>query len=150
MVHGSRLNEYFLYHGAPHDIIDSICRGGFDPRRGGTNAGKMFGVGSYFAENASKSDRYAEPNGDNEHCMVVARVCLGATHMTKDACWDFTMPPDRSDGNGPLDSVTAEKRTAGGQVDHREYMTYNKAQALPEYCIWYVHESTCQCVRCSP
>jgi hypothetical protein len=35
-----------------------------------------------------------------------------------------------------------------GVVDHREHIVYKGAQAFPEYCIWYVHDGTCQCARC--
>jgi ubiquitin len=154
MVHGSYLNEYFLYHGTANPVIEKICTGGFDPRRGGTSAGKLFGVGSYFAENASKADRYSEANAEGERQMLVARVCLGTTHMTETAMQNATMPPERSDGKAPLDSVTAEKNDPSpgsgkkGVVDHREYIVYKGTQAFPEYCIWYVHDDTCQCARC--
>ena len=45
-------NEYLLFHGCPVGAIESICRNGFDPQLGGAT-GKMFGLGTYFAENAS-------------------------------------------------------------------------------------------------
>jgi large subunit ribosomal protein L40e len=148
---GSTLNEYFLFHGAPSAVLQRICEGGFDPRRGGANAGKMFGTGTYFAENASKADRYSEPSGGaagGERSVLMARVCLGATHVTRVSMPTATMPPDRQDGKAPLDSVTAEKATQGGAVDLREYVVYTASQALPEYRIWYKHDQRCECARC--
>ena len=116
----------------------------------------MFGVGTYFAENASKADRYtwsALQERTQERCMLVARVCLGSTHITPIAMQAATIPPDRPDGSGnPLDSVTAEKRNRGtglgGAVDLREYVVYDKGQALPEYKIWYAHVGHCECAQC--
>jgi hypothetical protein len=157
MVHGSTLNEYFLFHGTSKEATEKICTGGFDPRRGGTSAGKLFGVGAYFAENSSKADRYTEPAEGRiggERQMLVARVCLGATHITATQMTTATMPPERPDGKAPLDSVTAEMRDPpqgrNGVVDFREYIVYQGAQALPEYCITYVHEQGCRCARCVP
>ena len=118
----------------------------------------MFGVGSYFAENASKADRYTwsatgRQQRTQERCIIVARVCLGSTHITPIGMPAATMPPNRLDGSGsPLDSVTAEKRNRatgfGGAVDLREYVVYDKGQALPEYKIWYKHEQRCECAQC--
>lgn len=156
-VHGSPVNEFFLWHGAPEGTIDAICRGGFDPRRGGANAGKLFGVGSYFAENASKADRYVKPERgappDAHLCMILARVCLGKTHVTKEKTPSLHLPPDRDDHPAPapsLDSVTAEVQARGGCVDYREYIVYKGAQANPEYCVWYEHAPSCMCAKCDP
>jgi hypothetical protein len=78
-LHGTTLNAYFLFHGAPLEVIESTCEVGFDPRRGGTNAGKLFGVGAYFVESASKSDRYTTAGavrggGKTVQCVLLARV----------------------------------------------------------------------------
>merc|ERR1712129_223168 len=54
------LNEHFAFHGAQESVIEHICRGGFDPQRGGEGAGRLFGVATYFAANASKSDIYTD------------------------------------------------------------------------------------------
>ncbi|KAL8437167.1 hypothetical protein ACSSS7_001146 [Eimeria intestinalis] len=55
------LNEYFLFHGCTEERAALIALSGFDFRRGGENGGKLFGVGTYFAPNASKADVYARP-----------------------------------------------------------------------------------------
>ena len=75
------LNEYFLFHGTNYDNVRQIIEHGLDPQRGGS-ASARFGYGTYFAENASKSDFYttcdqcaARPSGvwkvppSNRHAM---------------------------------------------------------------------------------
>ena len=58
-VDTDELNEHFLFHGTTADVLNKICKGGFDPQRGGEEAvGKMFGTATYLAANASKSDIY--------------------------------------------------------------------------------------------
>ena len=60
--HGLALNEAILFHGIPVDIVDRLLLQGLDPRRAGSNAGKMFGSGIYLADLSSKSDIYTTPN----------------------------------------------------------------------------------------
>eukprot|EP01048_Picozoa_sp_COSAG05_P016077 COSAG05_NODE_2023_length_3681_cov_2.114182_4_plen_116_part_00 len=44
----------------------------------------MFGVGSYFASNSSKSDNYTKPAGPGGlRCLLVVRVCLGEPYKAK-------------------------------------------------------------------
>ena len=143
-----------------------ICAGGFDPRRGGRNMGKMFGVGTYFAHNSSKADIYSQPEQepaltytDGLQCVFLARVCLGepfyATRksVTPAAMSALMMPPDRADQAVPCDSVVGEVQ--GGQppgeegyVMFREYVIYHTNQAIPEYLIYYKHKDSCRCSKC--
>ncbi|KAL6054135.1 Poly [ADP-ribose] polymerase [Balamuthia mandrillaris] len=50
-------NEYHLFHGLNHKIVDKICESGFDERV--SNLAGMFGCGIYFAEDSSKSSQYS-------------------------------------------------------------------------------------------
>ena len=59
-MHDMDSNEHILFHGAPPAKIERICKGGFDPQRGGEATAKLFGVTTYFATNSSKSDDYTE------------------------------------------------------------------------------------------
>ena len=129
---GIDANEFLLYHGAPSEIIQQLQLSGLDPRRGGENAGKMFGVGTYLATNASKSDIYTKPNAEGERCVVVVRAALGEAHRTKVPMRNANKPPDRSDGRGPLNSVVALTQAAGGCVEHPEFIVYKEAQTLPQ------------------
>jgi ubiquitin len=61
----------------------------------------------------------------------------------------MTIPPERDDGRGPLNSLVAlTKGAEGGSVEHREYVVYKETQALPQYAVWYVHDDTCRCTHC--
>jgi hypothetical protein len=143
------LNEYYLYHGSSHETIDEITRGGFDPRRGGETTGQMFGRARYFAPNASKADFYAQANDDGICCMIVARVCLKATHLTKTSMPEAVRPPNAPGSTLPCDSVIAATRSKGGCVDLPEAMIYSEGQALPEYLIYYRHADACVCHWCA-
>ena len=146
--HGLKLNEFLLYHGAPHDIVERLSMQGLDPRYAGENAGKLFGAGSYFAANSSKSDIYTTPNAAGERCILICRVCLGEGSLTKESCPSVTRPPERPDGRGPLNSIVAVTQSNGGCVEHPEFIVFKEAQALPEFAIWYKHRAGCQCTHC--
>lgn len=148
---GVDLNELFAFHGASHRAISDICRGGFDAQRGGEVVGKMFGVASYFAINSSKSDIYTDDQmgGDRlsrsaERKMIIARLVLGRSFKTTEPCPDKHRPPDG------FNSVWAERRDAGGCVDHREIMIYKDQQALPVFVVTYRHacEEASLCAEC--
>lgn len=145
------LNEYILFHGCPSKVVEQIQDTGLDPQRGGEH-GKMFGIGAYFAENASKSDYYTtcedcSTSGSCKHpgkerCILVARVLLGETKLTKSPCKKSTRAPDGHD------SIMAVKREHGGAVDHMEFVTYKEQNALVRYLIYYRHKSDCPCHNC--
>ena len=150
-LQGIELNEFLLYHGAPHDKIDTLQMQGLDPRLGGTNRGKMFGVGTYLASNSSKSDVYAAPNAAGERCILVVRTCLGEPYRVKkhdQSMRNWSMPPKRPDGKGSLSSVVALTLAEGGAVHNREYVVYKDTHSLPEYTIHYRHAWDCKCVGC--
>ena len=157
------LNEYFLFHGTNYDSIDQIIEHGLDPQRGGDSAGALFGIGTYFAENASKSDFYttcdqcvARPSADGKchhptgmRCMIVAQVLLGKTYPVRtDMNRNRLRAHDREDGKGPYDSHTALKRADGGCVDHMEFIIFKEQRALVRFVIFYKHQETCQCKDC--
>ena len=147
--HGLALNEAILFHGIPVDIVDRLLLQGLDPRRAGSNAGKMFGSGIYLADLSSKSDIYTTPNENGERCILCVRTCLGEAYKATARDETMTIPPERDDGRGPLNSVVALRRGAeGGAVEHREFIVYKEAQLLPQYAVWYRHRSTCECTHC--
>lgn len=147
-------NEHFLFHGCPSAAVEEIVRYGFDPRRGGESAGKMFGLATYMALNASKADIYTEPfptlrlPRQADRRLFIARALLGEAYRATAATPTATRPPDGSDGR-PLDSVWADVRGNGGAVDHAEAMIYDKGQAYPEMLVTYSHRATCGCAECS-
>ena len=119
-----------------------------DPRRAGSNFGKLFGMGTYLALNASKSDIYTTPNADGERCVLVVRAALGEPHLTKEAMARTTMPPERRDGRGPLSSVVALTAAEGGCVEHPEFIVYKESATLAQFAIWYKHKPGCKCTHC--
>ncbi|CAE8592873.1 unnamed protein product [Polarella glacialis] len=146
------LNEHLLFHGALPEIIEKICKGGFDPRRGGEGVGAMFGTATYFAINASKSDIYTEEfarrrQRSTQRTMIVARVALGAGFRTCEPQKKWSRPPDGPDGL-PFDSVWAANTASGGCVDHVEVMIYDKSQAMPMFLVDYRHTEQCRCAEC--
>ena len=145
---GLKLNERLLYHGAPSELIERLRLQGLDPRRAGSNFGKLYGHGVYLAANSSKSDIYTKPNADGERCILVVRACLGETHRAPRAMQNILMPPERSDKRGPLNSVTALRTDQGGVVEHSEFIVYKESQCLPEFAIWYKHKDGCNCTHC--
>jgi hypothetical protein len=48
-----------------------------------------------------------------------------------------------------FDSVLGQSRAEGGIVDHREYVVFDKAQAVPIAVVTYRHSAACKCSRCS-
>jgi hypothetical protein len=155
------LRDYLLYHGAEGSIVERICTKGFDPQRGGENAGKMFGVGAYFAENASKADFYAIPDPDRspqgQRATLVTRVLLGdAFRASKETIEklpertlnNYTHAPRKPGSIDHYDSVCGLRRNENGLVDHREYVVYKDDQALPLAVIRYRHLKQCKCNNC--
>lgn len=149
----SRLNEHLLFHGAPPSAIDKICKGGFNPQRGGESSGNMFGTAAYFAANSSKCDIYTEERTSMlprtaVRTIIIARVALGESYRAGRPLWGISRPPDSEDGSDEYDSVWADVLSNGGCVDHLETMVYSESQALPVALVDYRHVETCQCAEC--
>lgn len=142
MCPGACLNEYLLFHGAPHNSIETIAQSGFDPQRGGEAVGCMFGIGTYFADLSSKADFYAKPDAAGTRSIIIARVLLGNSYATKEKMPKQHRAPDEHH------SVQAIARSEGGCVDHQEYIVYKEQQALPLYVLRYRHAQTCACALC--
>ena len=143
-----RVNEYLLFHGAKSEIIERLTLQGLDPRFAGENAGALFGQGSYLALNSSKSDLYTRPNAHGERCVLLVRACLGETHWAEQPMRGAMRPPDRPDGRGPLNSISAVTIVDGGCVEYPEFIAFDKGQTLPQFAIWYKHAPLCKCTHC--
>mmetsp|Transcript_140761 Transcript_140761/g.449978 ORF Transcript_140761/g.449978 Transcript_140761/m.449978 type:complete len:599 (+) Transcript_140761:45-1841(+) len=149
---GVQMNECLLFHGGKDADLDRICQAGFDPRLGGQSTGRLFGRGTYFAENFSKADLYAgsRPFGKPSGTMsvLVARVALGQAYRTLVPMNDIALPPQRPGTRDPYDAVWVRPKEDGGCVDHAEYVIYKDSQAVPMYRIRYRHDESCWCSRC--
>ena len=154
------LNEYLLFHGCPYQVADHVARHGLDPQRGGEVVGAVFGRGTYFAQNASKSDFYTTcsecwstscqdcTHAEGERCLLIARVLLGESKIVRqEHCRGIPRAPVRSDGL-PYDSLTALTKADGGQVDHMEFVIFKEQLSLVQYLVYYRHKMTCECHNC--
>ncbi len=89
-----------VYHGTTEKAAASICEYGFDPTYNKRNA---YGIGSYFAKNASYSKDYAPPrSGDAISFMFVCKILLGnsgkygSSHKINTATHDSSTDPSNS------------------------------------------------------
>lgn len=127
------INELQLFHGTSSPMaVQAILIQNFDCRLAGKNAA-VFGKGSYFAVDASYSDRYAEPEDSNySRWMFLARVLAGKSAVGKR---EYTRPP-------PLDPHLAHGPLYDSCVDNKEkpkiYAIFDDDQCYPEYVIGYV------------
>ena len=110
------MNEYHLYHGAEHGLIDRLVMQGLDPRYGGERTGKLFGVGTYFASNSSKADIYTTPTSTGERCQLVVRVCLGEAHKAKAGGADAAGGEDKGASSGAAPKAAGKAPKAAGKA----------------------------------
>lgn len=122
--------EKMLFHGARvRANMDAITNFGFDMRVAATG---MYGVGIYFAVNATYSDHgYVLQNKDKSKEMFICRVTCGQ-HVPGNSALRRPPPKDVKVPNGELyDSVTD---TGKPNIMH---IVFNNAQAYPEYIVKY-------------
>jgi hypothetical protein len=133
------VNEFYLFHGTTPDAVNLIHKQGFRIDLAGSNAGKAFGNGAYFAECSSKSDEYAQDDRNNIHLrgvygMLLCRVVCG--NMKKLEQFDqsahrFVQSPSPPN----YDSVLGDREAAAGT--YREFIVYEETQIYPEFIILY-------------
>jgi len=140
----TRTNEVYLLHGMRDGVQEKIALKGFEERLAGTGAGTIYGLGSYFAENACKADQYCTPNKEQEFHMFLARVTLGghcyacndtktsiAGHFGGQRVEQWKMLPEVQ-GTGVTYSSLV-----GTALARREFVVFRGIQAYPEYLITY-------------
>ena len=127
-------NERQLFHGTSRsDVVQSIFTQNFDWRCAGKNA-TAFGKGSYFASDASYSDKYTGSDrrgSDSKHWMFMARVLLG--DYTQGHC-DYVRPPPK-DGNAPYGELYDS--CVNRQPQPFIFVIFDHDQCYPEYVICY-------------
>ena len=128
---GQSPEERWLFHGTSREIMDPICQQGFDWRLSGTKHGAVYGMGSYFAIEASYSHKYSLRPLQGCWTVLLAKVIVGSyvkgSHGTQ-------RPPakDPSNSLSPLhDSCVnnVEKPTI--------FVVFERSQAYPYYIIEY-------------
>lgn len=66
--------EKILFHGTKSGYVDPIALNGFDPAKNRTS---FYGIGTYFATNASMSLSYTDADRDGISYVFVCRVLVG-------------------------------------------------------------------------
>lgn len=142
-------NEVYLWHGTTPLGVLGIAEQGFRTDMAGAERpiGKgwfrpaytpMYGHGVYFAECASKSDEYAQPDprGMYKGCcaLLLCRVTLGRTRTLatpnvsqRDVHKARTRHPEP-------DSLIGDRTCVG---TYREFVIFDDAQCYPEYVVIY-------------
>ena len=132
---GGNVNEMCLFHGTrdvdPNMIIQSVR--GIDFRYCRRDYQLRWGMGVYFAVNASYSDRYCHINNKGMKQVLLVKVLTGRScdYDTK-ADHSLTKPPPLPENRLMLhDTVTGS--TNGSRV----YIVYDHDRAYPIYFITY-------------
>lgn len=85
-------------------------------------------AGSYFARDASYSDKYASIHRGPRKVMFVAHILVGEFTTGSSS---YARPPSRSHGKGLYDSCVDNTR------DPSIFVVFEKYQIYPEYIIDY-------------
>ncbi|NXV75183.1 PAR12 polymerase, partial [Atlantisia rogersi] len=124
---GKEVKEKLLFHGTKTSFRESICVHNFDWRICGTN-GIKYGYGIYFAQDASYSHAYCEPEVKT-YSMFVARVLVGEHTMGRGS---YVRPPGKSStGLQFYDSCV------DNELNPSIFVVFEKHQIYPEYIIEY-------------
>ncbi|XP_041852620.1 protein mono-ADP-ribosyltransferase PARP12 isoform X2 [Melanotaenia boesemani] len=125
---GKLVDQKYLFHGTNESLIDPICEQNFDWRVCGAH-GTAYGKGSYFARDASYSDRYSRAGGSLNKIMFVALVLVG--EYTKGSS-SYVRPPSKGNSRTFYDSCV------DNVSDPSIYVVFEKQQIYPEYLIKYI------------
>lgn len=124
---GAAVNELYLFHGTEESLIEAICEQNFDWRMCGVH-GTSYGKGSYFARDASYSDRYASIKKRLTKTMFAALVLVG--EYTRGSS-SYVRPPPKGTSRALYDSCVDR------ESDPSIYVVFEKQQIYPEYIINY-------------
>ncbi|KAM9351797.1 protein mono-ADP-ribosyltransferase PARP12 [Symphorus nematophorus] len=124
---GKPVNEQYLFHGTDESLIEAICEQNFDWRMCGVH-GTAYGKGSYFARDASYSDKYASIKKSLNKIMFVTLVLVG--EYTRGSS-SYVRPPPKGNGKALYDSCV--DRESNPSI----YVVFEKQQIYPEYLIKY-------------
>ncbi|XP_076589096.1 protein mono-ADP-ribosyltransferase PARP12 isoform X2 [Chaetodon auriga] len=124
---GRAVNEQYLFHGTDESLIEAICEQNFDWRMCGVH-GTAYGKGSYFARDASYSDRYASARQSRNKIMFVTLVLVG--EYTRGSS-SYVRPPPKGISSTLYDSCV------DNESNPSIYVIFDKQQIYPEYLIRY-------------
>ena len=124
------VNEMRLFHGTNPEVVKAICKHNFDWRVNGKN-GTVYGQGSYFAVNSSKSDCYAREDNERSKFMFVAKVLAGSYTEGKSS---YQRPPSKNPGNPASDLYdSCVDKMSSPSI----FVIFQNDQLYPEYIIEY-------------
>uniref|UniRef100_A0A3B5LQL8 Uncharacterized protein n=1 Tax=Xiphophorus couchianus TaxID=32473 RepID=A0A3B5LQL8_9TELE len=124
---GKLVNQQYLFHGTDESLVDAICEQNFDWRMCGVH-GTAYGKGSYFARDATYSDRYSRVGGSRTKNMFVALVLVGESTTGSS---NYVRPPPKAGSKALYDSCV--NSTSNPSI----YVIFEKQQIYPEYLIKY-------------
>ncbi|KAK5610526.1 hypothetical protein CRENBAI_003635 [Crenichthys baileyi] len=124
---GKLVDQKYLFHGTDETLVDAICEQNFDWRMCGVH-GTAYGKGSYFAKDASYSDRYSRAGGSRTKTMFVALVLVGEYTTGRSS---YVRPPPKAGSKALYDSCV--NSTSNPSI----YVIFEKQQIYPEYLIKY-------------
>jgi serine/threonine protein kinase len=143
------VNEAFLLHGLPSDILHKVVKSGFNQNYSGANAGSLFGDGCYLAQDIEKADQYTNeaessyddsnelhgmlyPGGASDHpgnvCYaLICRVALGYSIRTRERFFNDTTKTSQKqctaldEGASVKTDCTYRTMNAGGEWEMRTF-----------------------------
>ncbi|XP_038161431.1 protein mono-ADP-ribosyltransferase PARP12-like [Cyprinodon tularosa] len=124
---GKNVDEKFLFHGTEDHLVDAICDQNFDWRMCGVH-GTAYGKGSYFARDASYSDKYSRVGRSLNKIMFVARVLVGEYTKGRSS---YVRPPTKPGSKAFYDSCVDSVSNPS------IFVIFEKQQIYPEYLIKY-------------
>ena len=127
--------ELDLFHGTRSNPPDLIYKGeeGFDMR---FSAQGMWGMGNYFAVNASYSHTYAHPMATGYRQMFLVKVVVGASYDCPSNS-SLRMPPEKQSKTTSMFGVERYDSVSGTTKGSKVYIIYDNLKAYPFYLITY-------------
>ncbi|NWS98729.1 PAR12 polymerase, partial [Mionectes macconnelli] len=124
---GKEVQEKLLFHGTNISFVEAICTWNFDWRTCGKN-GSNYGMGIYFARDASYSHAYCQA-AEKGNMMFVARVLVG-DYIKGNAA--YVRPPKKS-----VDRLQFYDSCVDDELNPSVFVVFEKHQIYPEYIIEY-------------
>ncbi|KAF7667404.1 hypothetical protein LDENG_00063480 [Lucifuga dentata] len=124
---GKPVNQQYVFHGTDESLIEAICEQNFDWRVSGVH-GTLYGRGSYFARDASYSNKYVKARKGMNKIMFVALILVG--EYTKGNV-RYVRPPAKGTSNNLYDSCV------DSETNPSIFVIFEKQQIYPEYLIEY-------------
>ena len=130
-----KAQELDLFHGTRTNPPDCIYTGeeGFDMR---FSAQGMWGMGNYFAVNASYSHDYAHTLARGYLQIFLVRVVVGASYNCP-SNRSLRMPPEKQSKTTTMFGVERYDSVSGTTKGSKVYIIYDNLKAYPFYLITY-------------